>query len=509
MKKIRLFKIFFLLCLIFSVNICDAQDMPDKVYRKARKIYHKVKKKVKEKVNEYKDKLEEVSASEVENEKSDVGEFYFKIERKLLSPSKIQSDKSSFYYVEVQFQRKGHQNPIEIKLNLEKKKEQFYSEKIKIKQGTYYITKFLIKNNQNEIVFLAPATIIDNNFSKKVSTSLPHDFSVITYELTPVNVEVVDYQIGNSSSDYGYVYFKEEIVNRINLEVNIFIDDSATDAKVYVSYLGYEDEEEDFYYLNKNSNYLTVKYDQKGELKLRVEKEAYEPQVLVYSMYSLKKIAKTPINVYLKKKKGGDTPYKQGDVLWYKFEKVDQEEVLIFHNAEWYLSESVSKSIVKERRDSWWNSLDDQWKITHFGDKDKPEDKKIIELFKKESLIYKKCNLTDVSGLKSLTNLKYLDLRNNAIISLKDIEYLINLKELFLINNKIIGIDELKDLKGLTFLDIRKNKVSSIEVLENLKKLETLYIRDNLISDSNIEKAKKYLTKGCFLYTGKGLHIVN
>ena len=57
--------------------------------------------------------------------------------------------------------------------------------KIKIKQGEYFLTKFLIKNSKNEIIYLIPSTRIRNNASKNVSISLPYDFKVEENKLIP------------------------------------------------------------------------------------------------------------------------------------------------------------------------------------------------------------------------------------------------------------------------------------------------------------------------------------
>ena len=68
--------------------------------------------------------------------------------------------------------------------------------------------------------------------------------------------------------------------------------------------------------------------------------------------------------------------------------------------ADWYVSEDVSIDIAKERRDNWWNNLSEQWRTIFFGSKEKPKDKEIIELFKKETLTYKKCRLENVFWFK-------------------------------------------------------------------------------------------------------------
>lgn len=72
--------------------------------------------------------------------------------------------------------------------------------------------------------------------------------------------------------------------------------------------------------------------------------------------------------------------------------------------------------------------------------------------------------LSEITGLKYLTNLKKLDLSNNLIRNIEEIIYLVNLSHLILTNNKISDIKNLSYLKKLTklvYLDIDGNKIAS------------------------------------------------
>ena len=70
--------------------------------------------------------------------------------------------------------------------------------------------------------------------------------------LFPINLEIIECQKDKSASLYGYIDFREEIINKINLEIDVYIDEVLTDAKVYVSYSNDEKAVEDLYQISKN-----------------------------------------------------------------------------------------------------------------------------------------------------------------------------------------------------------------------------------------------------------------
>ena len=125
-------------------------------------------------------------------------------------------------------------------------------------------------------------------------------------------------------------------------------------------------------------------------------------------------------------------------------------------------------------------------------------------------------DIKDMSALKNLTNLTFLDISNNAVEDLSFLETLVELDELRIYANNVSDISSIKNLIKLQRLTIDNGKVSDISALSNLNNLislsldnqnikdltplsnlsnlEYLYLKDNNITDitalSNLTKLK-------------------
>ena len=72
----------------------------------------------------------------------------------------------------------------------------------------------------------------------------------------------------------------------------------------------------------------------------------------------------------------------------------------------------------------------------------------------------------------------------SGIKSLKGLEYAINLTELHLGRNHITDVSPLKDLTNLRFLDLGDNwRIADVSLLRNLTNLTFLNLRGNRITD--------------------------
>ncbi len=102
-------------------------------------------------------------------------------------------------------------------------------------------------------------------------------------------------------------------------------------------------------------------------------------------------------------------------------------------------------------------------------------------------------SISDISFLKEMKYLKFLDLRYNEIQSIDEevIKDLVNLENLDLGYNKVFNIDSFSILENLIFLDVSFNNITSINVLLNLKKLYSLKIIKNNIEIFPLELAKR------------------
>ncbi len=99
---------------------------------------------------------------------------------------------------------------------------------------------------------------------------------------------------------------------------------------------------------------------------------------------------------------------------------------------------------------------------------------------------YVRLTTKDIEVLKYCTNLQALDLGHQAIDDISVIgDYLTDLRVLILADNKIKDITPLKNLKHLHYLELFVNKISDFSPLENLNELVDLNIGYNNVKDIN------------------------
>ncbi len=111
--------------------------------------------------------------------------------------------------------------------------------------------------------------------------------------------------------------------------------------------------------------------------------------------------------------------------------------------------------------------------------------KKIVGLDKLNSLTILKLifnQLTNIDGLKQLTQLKELYLSHNQLTKIEGLEKLKQLKILDLSKNQITEIEGIDKLTSLETLELRSNKITKIEGLKQLKVLINLNLSDNQLT---------------------------
>ena len=105
-------------------------------------------------------------------------------------------------------------------------------------------------------------------------------------------------------------------------------------------------------------------------------------------------------------------------------------------------------------------------------------------------------NITDISALAGLTQLTKLNLRGNKITDVAALAGLTQLKEINLRDNKITDVAALAGLTQLKELDLRGNKnITDIAALAGLTQLKELNLRDNNITDVSTLAGLTQLTK--------------
>ena len=128
-----------------------------------------------------------------------------------------------------------------------------------------------------------------------------------------------------------------------------------------------------------------------------------------------------------------------------------------------------------------------------------------IDLSDLQLKIFTEQNVLDYCQINNinLDDITELDLSFNQLTDISGIRLFKNIKKLHLWNNRFFkDISKLKDLKNLKFLDISSNQITDISVLKNLNKLEVLDI-NNLELESNQIKHIKSLNNLEKLYCRK------
>lgn len=94
------------------------------------------------------------------------------------------------------------------------------------------------------------------------------------------------------------------------------------------------------------------------------------------------------------------------------------------------------------------------------------------------------CNITDITPLAKLTNIRYLYLQDNNITDITPLAQLSNLTELVLDGNNISDLKPLANLSGLNWLYLNHNNITDLTPLANLKApLKYLNLNYNNITD--------------------------
>lgn len=109
-------------------------------------------------------------------------------------------------------------------------------------------------------------------------------------------------------------------------------------------------------------------------------------------------------------------------------------------------------------------------------------------------LVLNNDRIRDITPLKNLKNLIWLDLNDNQIGNIEVLQELTNLKRLELYNNRISDIKPIANLVKIELLVLAINRIKNITPLSKLTKLWHLKIYDNLISDLKPLRNLKSLT---------------
>jgi small GTP-binding protein len=106
-----------------------------------------------------------------------------------------------------------------------------------------------------------------------------------------------------------------------------------------------------------------------------------------------------------------------------------------------------------------------------------------------KELILNDNQLTDISALQSLTQLKTLDLSHNQLTDISALQSLAQLNTLWLSYNQLTDISALQSLTELKTLDLNCNQLTDISALQSLTQLKTLDLSHNQLTDISALKS--------------------
>jgi Leucine-rich repeat (LRR) protein len=168
----------------------------------------------------------------------------------------------------------------------------------------------------------------------------------------------------------------------------------------------------------------------------------------------------------------------------------------------------MPSTATQSARRQWWMSLEPQWKLAFQSSvlihTDTPTDDELDNIM---SLTTFTCvgpkaeypnvpfELTNLSGLKELSELESLVLTHHKLTDVNGLEGLKYLKNVFLSNNEITNLRGIENLRKLEQLNVQNNKIESLLPVRLLTQLKELYVNFNeLTSFEGITVAhSKYL----------------
>lgn len=163
------------------------------------------------------------------------------------------------------------------------------------------------------------------------------------------------------------------------------------------------------------------------------------------------------------------------------------------------------KTIVEASLDEleiWWQNLEEQWKIAfnqsvlnRGEDTSTPDEEQLRSLFKRKKidivgngilffgLNQLSIKLSNLSGLKELSQIEDLNISGHDLMSLQGIEHFENLAFLNCTSNHISTIEHIAHLKNLQSLNLQDNDLKDLKGVENLTNLTYL----NCLYNGNLQ----------------------
>ena len=186
------------------------------------------------------------------------------------------------------------------KISLTQFGESHLSDPIALTTGSYKLTKFLLVNNENVVVYAAPLEGSDKAYL--VQNPLPIEFEVNEDIVTKVSPEVID-AIGQTPQDFGYTTFSFNVVETFDFLITAFVyNDSIQNFQLTDAHLQVTASNAVVYdgNLSNITNQITVR-EIESDYQLVVSKDSY--QTVIKSMTKAELVASftNPLEIILSK----------------------------------------------------------------------------------------------------------------------------------------------------------------------------------------------------------------
>jgi Leucine-rich repeat (LRR) protein len=155
----------------------------------------------------------------------------------------------------------------------------------------------------------------------------------------------------------------------------------------------------------------------------------------------------------------------------------------------------MSSTASLNQRRQWWISLEPQWKMAFQSSvlihNNTPSDDELDNIMSLTTFTclgptapYPTVNfeLTNLSGVKELTELETLVITHHSLTDVKGLEDLKYLRNLLVSNNQIMSLRGIENLKKLEQLNVQNNKIESLIPVKLLIQLKELYVNFNLLT---------------------------
>jgi Concanavalin A-like lectin/glucanases superfamily len=175
---------------------------------------------------------------------------------------------------------------------------EYISEPISIATGNYKLTKFLITDDINTVLYATP--VEGSQTAYLVNNPLSIDFSINKDETKKIVPEVLN-TTNYTAEDFGYATFGFNIVETFNFKIGVFIyDESILNYKLTTADVKVFNNSDQLYSgsLVDSTNSIVMK-DSSATYTLLVQKSGYNGSIKQYTNAELKTYSSNPIEVIL------------------------------------------------------------------------------------------------------------------------------------------------------------------------------------------------------------------